>query len=87
MQKTTQVFHHFRIDHVLGFFRIYAFPWIPERNGEFLDLSEEEAELITGGVLPHFIERDDETIENCNLNCQQGEKLLSMILDTAGDCD
>ncbi|MBN9393918.1 MAG: 4-alpha-glucanotransferase [Candidatus Melainabacteria bacterium] len=86
VQKTTQVFHHFRIDHVLGFFRIYAFPWIPERNGEFLDLSEEEAELITGGVLPHFIERDDETIENCNLNCQQGEKLLSMILDTAGDC-
>src|SRR3984893_13563411 len=30
------IFHVFRIDHVLGFYRIYAFPWRPERNPEFL---------------------------------------------------
>ena len=27
-----EIFHVFRIDHVLGFYRIYAFPWRPERN-------------------------------------------------------
>ena len=27
-----KIFHVFRIDHVLGFYRIYAFPWRPERN-------------------------------------------------------
>ena len=34
-----KIFHVFRIDHVLGFYRIYAFPWRPERNPEFLPLS------------------------------------------------
>src|SRR6202022_2928990 len=33
-----QIFDLFRIDHVLGFYRIYAFPWRPERNKEFLPL-------------------------------------------------
>ena len=27
-----KIFHVFRIDHVLGFYRIYAFPWRPQRN-------------------------------------------------------
>ena len=31
-----KIFHVFRIDHVLGFYRIYAFPWRPGRNPEFL---------------------------------------------------
>ena len=31
-------FHLFRIDHVLGFYRIYAFPWRPRRNKKFLPL-------------------------------------------------
>src|ERR1043166_5405510 len=31
-----KVFHLYRIDHVLGFFRIYSFPWTPDRNAEFL---------------------------------------------------
>ena len=34
-----EIFHVFRIDHVLGFYRIYAFPWRPERNQEFLPLN------------------------------------------------
>ena len=25
-----KIFHVFRIDHVLGFYRIYAFPWRPD---------------------------------------------------------
>ena len=33
------LFHVFRIDHILGFYRIYSFPWRPEQNAEFLPLS------------------------------------------------
>ena len=33
-----EIFHLFRIDHVLGFYRIYAFPWRPQENAEFLPL-------------------------------------------------
>lgn len=83
--QTAKVFHYFRIDHVLGFFRVYAFPWIPERNGEFVDLSEEEAKKLTGGKLPGFQPRPDEPEENARLNCQEGSALLEMILDAAGD--
>ena len=33
------VFHMLRVDHALGFFRIYSFPWPPQRNAEFIGLS------------------------------------------------
>ncbi|MBY0546673.1 MAG: 4-alpha-glucanotransferase [Candidatus Obscuribacterales bacterium] len=80
----TDVFHYFRIDHVLGFFRMYSFPWIPERNGEFVDLTEEEAELITGGKLPQFLPRPDKPEKNALLNAKDGEKLLKMIMEASG---
>jgi len=38
-----KVFHLYRIDHALGFFRLYSFPWTPDRNEEFLPLTEREA--------------------------------------------
>ena len=44
------LFHVFRIDHILGFYRIYSFPWRPERNAEFLPLSPDEARARTGGA-------------------------------------
>ena len=43
------VFDIFRIDHVLGFYRIYSFPWRPQRNAEFLPLTLDEAAARTGG--------------------------------------
>src|SRR4051794_16799344 len=46
------VFHIFRIDHVLGFYRIYAFPWRPTRNDEFLPLKWNEMLEKTGGRAP-----------------------------------
>ena len=46
-----KIFHVFRIDHVLGFYRIYAFPWRPERNAEFLPLSWDEMRERTGGAI------------------------------------
>jgi 4-alpha-glucanotransferase len=47
-----KVFHFYRIDHALGFFRIYSFPWTPDLNAEFLPLTLEEAAIKTGGPMP-----------------------------------
>ena len=79
------IFHVFRIDHILGFYRIYSFPWRPERNAEFLPLSEDEARARTGGQLPHFRPRADESWEDKEVNRREGETLLRMVLEAAGD--
>lgn len=83
-QKLTEVFNIFRIDHVLGFYRIYSFPWRPQRNGEFCYLTDDAAQERTGGRLPHFIENDDDTPEHKAANCENGDKYLRMILAAAG---
>ena len=75
------VFHAVRIDHVLGFYRIYAFPWRPYRNREFLPLSWEEMRERTGGRDPHFAPRDDSTPERCEANLRDGEDYLRMVLE------
>lgn len=80
---TCRIFHSFRIDHVLGFFRVYSFPWTPERNTEFIDLSEEEAARHADGRLPRFITRPDEPEESGQLNAADGKALLEMILQAA----
>ena len=80
-----KIFHVFRIDHVLGFYRIYAFPWRPERNPEFLPLSWDEMRERTGGAIPQFYPRDDSKWENCEANCREGEEYLRMVLDESGD--
>jgi 4-alpha-glucanotransferase len=80
-----QMFHVFRIDHVLGFYRIYAFPWRPQRNEEFLPLDWNEMQQRTGGLVPHFAPRDDGTRENCEANRQEGEKYLRVVIEEAGD--
>jgi 4-alpha-glucanotransferase len=81
---TVRYFHYFRIDHVLGFFRIYAFPWQPEKNQEFVHLSEEQAKALTGGRLPKFIPRDDSTPASARANEAEGKELLTTIIDAAG---
>ena len=73
------VFHMLRVDHALGFFRIYSFPWPPQRNAEFIDLSPEEASAKTGGLLPGFIDCDDSTPEHRNHNERHGEILLGIL--------
>jgi 4-alpha-glucanotransferase len=55
-----KIFHSFRIDHVLGFFRIYSFPWLPQQNGEYVHLTPEEAKEKANGRLPQFLPRPDE---------------------------
>ena len=78
------LFHVFRIDHILGFYRIYSFPWRPEQNAEFLPLTHDEARTRTGGRLPQFKPRDDDTSEDRAANCRDGETLLQMVLAAAG---
>jgi 4-alpha-glucanotransferase len=78
-----RIFHVFRIDHVLGFYRIYSFPWRPQRNAEFLPLTWEEMLQRTGGEFPHFTPRDDSNHENAEANRREGEEYLRMALEAA----
>ncbi len=83
IRKLTEIFGMYRIDHVLGFYRIYAFPWMPERNPEFLDLSEDEAAARCGGRRPGFRLRGDWTEEDRRRNLMQGDHLLRQLLKAA----
>jgi 4-alpha-glucanotransferase len=73
------LFHLLRVDHALGLFRIYSFPWPPARNAEFTGLTEGDAMAKTGGALPGFIDRDDSTPENRAHNEAHGEVLLGIL--------
>lgn len=79
------IFHVFRIDHILGFYRIYAFPWRPTRNEEFLPLDWDEMRARTDGGFPQFAPRDDTTLENCEANRREGEDYLRAVLDESRD--
>jgi 4-alpha-glucanotransferase len=82
IQKT---FHLCRIDHAPGFFRIYSFPWTPDRNAEFLPLDEIQAAARAGGRLPGFKPFPDDTIGHKAANQQQGEDILRVVLEASGD--
>ena len=84
VRMVREIFHLFRIDHVLGFFRIYGFPWRPSRNDEFLPLTPEQARARTGGELPRFIPNDDSTWENRESNRRAGEEYLRVLLEEVG---
>jgi len=84
VRATRRIFHLFRIDHVQGFYRIYAFPWRPERNKEFLPLNQQQMLERTSGRAPHFVPRDDDTPENCEANEREGEEYLRVIMHEAG---
>jgi 4-alpha-glucanotransferase len=85
VRGVTRYFHAFRVDHILGFYRIYSFPWAPQRNAEFTTLSPEEAAQRTGGKLPMFSPRDDWSPDRAELNRIEGDERLRMLLDAAGD--
>jgi 4-alpha-glucanotransferase len=84
VRKVRGVFHLFRIDHVLGVFRIYSFPWRPQKNADFLPLTEEEAAERTGGRLPHFTPHEDDTAEHMVANREQGAEILRVLLAECG---
>jgi 4-alpha-glucanotransferase len=79
------VFHLYRIDHVLGFFRIYSFPWTPDRNAEYVNLSQTEAAAKTGGRVPGFKQFPDDTHEHKSANQAQGEEILRVVQAASGE--
>ena len=83
VRAVRSIFHLFRIDHVLGFYRIYAFPWRPRKNKQFLPLDRKQMLERTGGRAPHFAPRDDETSENREANRREGEEYLRVILEAS----
>ena len=85
VHKVRDIFHLFRIDHILGCYRIYGFPWRPERNAEFLPLNEDEAKALTGGTLPRFVPHSDDTPAHCLANRKQGEELLCRLVAECGE--
>ena len=84
VRGTRRIFHLFRIDHVMGFYRIYSFPWRPERNKEFLPLDQHQMLEHSGGRAPHFVPRNDDTPENREANKREGEEYLRVVLEEAG---
>ncbi len=80
IRKLAEVFKMYRIDHVLGFYRIYAFPWMPDCNAEFLPLTEDEAAARCEGRRPGFRPRADRTPEDRRANLMQGDYLLRRLL-------
>jgi 4-alpha-glucanotransferase len=83
IHKLTDIFHIFRIDHILGFYRIYAFPWHPKRNAEFLELDTTEAKKLTSGKLPHFFPRADDSDIHKAQNLSDGDTYIRAILEAA----
>ncbi|MEG0025257.1 MAG: 4-alpha-glucanotransferase [Akkermansia sp.] len=83
IQYTARIFAIYRIDHILGFYRIYSFPWMPDQNQTFLNLSHDEAAIRTGGRLPGFLPRADHTAWDRKLNLMNGDRYLQVLLTAA----
>ena len=79
-----EIFQWFRIDHVLGFYRIYAFPWKPEENSVYVHLSQQEVQQRLGH-LPRFWPGPDETPSQKAHNQSHGEELLRMVIEASGE--
>ncbi len=60
-----------RIDHVLGFYRIFAFPWAPHQNADYLPLSPDEARSRAGDI-PRFVPGPDHEPYWSNINKTNG---------------
>ena len=84
LQASRSVFHLLRVDHALGFFRIWNFPWRPDQNARFTYLSPDQAKALTGGRLPGFAECDDSTPGNREHNRRQGDMLFRVLLEETG---
>ncbi|MFV0414834.1 MAG: 4-alpha-glucanotransferase [Chthoniobacterales bacterium] len=78
------VFDILRVDHALGFFRIYSFPWQPHENEKFTNLSHDEAAALTGGPLPGFIPFEDDSDEHRERNRLHGLTLFKILLEETG---
>lgn len=87
IERLTEIFRMFRLDHILGFYRIYAFPWRPDRNHEFIGKSHDEAAAMNAGRLPRWFLRPDDTVENKAANRADGDIRLRAIMDAANGAE
>jgi 4-alpha-glucanotransferase len=85
VRKNREIFHSFRMDHVLGIYRIYGFPWRPEMNAQFAGATMEEVQAACSGRLPRFHPRPDHTESDKHLNRVHGERFLTVLMDEAGE--
>jgi 4-alpha-glucanotransferase len=84
VRKNREIFHSFRMDHILGIYRIYGFPWRPEMNFRFASASDEAVQSECSGRLPRFHPRPDDTDSEKQLNREHGERFLRMLLEESG---
>lgn len=83
-----EFFHGCRIDHLRGYFRAYMFPWAGgAKHVEFSHLTEEEALLKTGGLLPRFVPGPDGDPVAAVINELQGREIIGQLIDAAGEMD
>ncbi len=83
-----EFFHGCRLDHLRGYFRAYMFPWQGgAKHIEFSALTEEEAALKTGGLLPRFVPGPDDDPVAVGMNELQGREIIGHLIDAAGDMD
>ncbi|MFT4176204.1 MAG: 4-alpha-glucanotransferase [Luteolibacter sp.] len=85
ISRITEFFRIFRLDHILGFYRAYIFPWKPEDNPEYLGLSLEAASTKNRGRLPRWVHAPDDTVENKAANRANGDLRLRGILSDVID--
>lgn len=78
----TRYFHGFRVDHALGFFRVFAFPWSPDENGRYASLNPEEVEQM-GLPLPKFLPGADDSPEHKLINLEHGRSLFGFLQSLA----
>jgi len=84
--RLTEFFQIFRLDHILGFYRIYAFPWRPEHNHEYVGMSHEAAAQRNKGRLPRWVLRPDDSMENKSANRDDGDlRLRGILADITGE--
>lgn len=85
--KLAEVFQIYRVDHILGFYRIYAFPWHPRENDRYLPMSLEQAAKSTGGPLPQFQPQADDTAVNKAKNLLAGDRYLKAVMAAASGAE
>lgn len=85
VRKNREIFHSFRMDHILGIYRIYGFPWRPEMNARFASASVEEVQVECLGRLPKFHPRPDGTESEKLMNREHGERFLKILMEESGD--
>jgi 4-alpha-glucanotransferase len=78
LEILARYFHGYRLDHALGYFRVYAFPWNPSQNSDYAGKTPEEV-CAEGRELPRFFPRPDDNEQNKLINLENGRRFFTFI--------